>query len=187
MGDDVAVSLDLSNYELLWPTPLFVTEGERILRITGSSWKDQAKWLLTEALAGTTAVADFEEIPSHKDPAADPWATPANPWGAAHHGKDQCDWFEELIKRASELRHAAAPRPYWPQRHGSGVFPDGRTARDARQDFARLIGDFADNGYLAEVFGEYCVDSRRPARRLRGDRTPPGHPRSVAPDPGDVG
>lgn len=32
MGDDVAVSPDLSNYELLWPTTLFVSEGERILR-----------------------------------------------------------------------------------------------------------------------------------------------------------
>jgi hypothetical protein len=39
MGDDVAVSLDLSNYELLWPTSLFVSEGERILR-SMSSWQD---------------------------------------------------------------------------------------------------------------------------------------------------
>jgi hypothetical protein len=155
------VSLDLSNYELLWPTPLFVAEGERILRTTGSSWEDRAKWLLTEAIAGTTAVADFEEIPSHKDPAADPWTTTASPWGTARQadaGRNQHDWFEELIRRASELRHAAAPRPYWPQRYGSGLSPDGRTARDARQDFARLIGEFAGSGYLAEVFGEYCVD-----------------------------
>lgn len=158
-GDDKAVSLDLSNYELRWPTSLFVAEGERILRATDSSWKERAKWLMTEALAGTTAVADFEEIPSHKDPAAAPWATTASRWGTAHQaGKDQCDWFEELIKRASELRHAAAPRPYWPQRHGSGLAHDDHTTRDTRGDFARLIGEFASNGYLVEVFGEYCVD-----------------------------
>jgi hypothetical protein len=153
------VSLDLSNYELLWPTPLFVAEGERVLRTTGSSWEERAKWLLTEALAGTTAVADFEEMPSHKDPAADPWATTASRWGTVPHaGRDQCDWLEELVRRASELRHAAVPRPYWPQRHGSGLSPGDRAARDARWDFGRLIGEFADNGYLAEVFGEYCVD-----------------------------
>ncbi|WP_331741352.1 hypothetical protein OG763_45845 (plasmid) [Streptomyces sp. NBC_01230] len=146
MGDDKAVSLDLSNYELRWPTSLFVAEGERILQSTGSPWEERAKRLLTEALVGTTAVADFEEIPSHKDPAADPWATTASRWGTAHQaGKDQCDWFDELIKRATELRQAAAPRPYWPRRHGSGLSHDDRTPRETRQDFARLIG-------------EYCVD-----------------------------
>lgn len=32
MEDDVAVSLDLRNYELRWPAALFASEGERILR-----------------------------------------------------------------------------------------------------------------------------------------------------------
>jgi hypothetical protein len=71
---------------------------------------------------------------------------------------DKRDWFDQLVKRASELRHAAAPRPYWPQRRGSGLSHDGSTPRDTRRDFARLIGEIADSGYLVEVFGEYCVD-----------------------------
>ncbi|WTZ97803.1 hypothetical protein OG512_48625 [Streptomyces sp. NBC_01378] len=71
---------------------------------------------------------------------------------------DQHDWFTELVSRALELRHAATPRPYWPQRRGNGLSHDGSSVRDARRDFARLIGEFADNGYLAEVFGEECVD-----------------------------
>ncbi|MBG7704803.1 hypothetical protein HCJ76_43775 [Streptomyces sp. MC1] len=153
MGDDVAVSLDLNNYELLWPTELFVTEGERILRVTGHAREEQAKWLLTEAFAGTTAVADFEERPDHND---DPYAS-TGVWGRSN-ADARVDWFTELVNRASELRHAAAPRPYWPQRRGSGLSSDDRTTRDARQDFARLIGDFARDGYLVEVFGEYCVD-----------------------------
>ncbi|WP_158697796.1 hypothetical protein [Streptomyces prunicolor] len=52
MGDDVAVSLDLSSYELLWPALLFAADGECILRVTGRAWEEQAKWLLTEALGG---------------------------------------------------------------------------------------------------------------------------------------
>ncbi|WP_328952553.1 hypothetical protein [Streptomyces sp. NBC_00184] len=151
--------LDLGDYELRWPAVLFVSEGERVLRATGPSWEDRAKWFLTEAFAGTTAVTDFEEVPRHRDLADDPWATTASRWGSAQPtGRNQRDWLEELIKRASELRYAAAPRPYWPQRNGSDLVPDGRTARDTRQDFARLISEFADNGYLAEVFGEHCVD-----------------------------
>ncbi|MFF4796066.1 hypothetical protein ACFY2M_41845 [Streptomyces sp. NPDC001276] len=151
------MSLDLSNYELLCPAPLFVSEGERVLRSTGS-WQDRAKWLMTEALAGTTAVADFEDLPNHTAPTADPWATTATGWGTKRAVMDQHDWFTELINRASELRLAVAPRPYWPQRRGNGLAHNGSTARDTRRDFARLIGEFADTGYLVEVFGEECVD-----------------------------
>lgn len=75
IGEDVAVSLDLSNYELLWPTSLFVSEGERILRSSNTSWEDQAIWLMTEALADTTAVADFKDLPTHAAPMDDPGAT----------------------------------------------------------------------------------------------------------------
>jgi hypothetical protein len=45
MGDDAAVSLDLRNYELLWPAALFASEGERVLRASNPSWEDQAIWL----------------------------------------------------------------------------------------------------------------------------------------------
>ncbi|WP_331727717.1 hypothetical protein [Streptomyces sp. NBC_01176] len=158
MGNDDAVSLDLSNYELLWPTSLFVSEGERILRSMSSVWEDRAIWLMTEALAGTTAVADFEEVPSHSARTDDPWATTVSGWDTTRAGMDKHDWFTELVNRASELRHAVTPRPYWPQRRGSGLSHDGSTPRDTRRDFARIIGEFADNGYLVERFGEECVD-----------------------------
>ncbi|MFD7629788.1 hypothetical protein ACFV7Q_27825 [Streptomyces sp. NPDC059851] len=74
MSDYDAVSLDLSNYELTWPVSLFVSEGERIIASTGSSWADRAKWLTTEALSGSTAVADFGEMANHHE--VDPWAGP---------------------------------------------------------------------------------------------------------------
>ncbi|MGW2922844.1 hypothetical protein ACWDBF_33925 [Streptomyces angustmyceticus] len=143
------MSLDLSNYELLWPAPLFAAEGERILRVPGHAWEEQAQWLLTEAFAGTTAASDFKERSDHND---DPFVSTAG-WG---RDGQRIDWFTELVNRASELRHVTAPRPYWPQRHGTSS--GGHTERDARQDFARLIGDFDSNGYLVEVFGECCVD-----------------------------
>ncbi|WP_318653734.1 hypothetical protein [Streptomyces sp. VITNK9] len=151
------MSLDLSNYELRWPTSLFVSEGERVLRSPNTSWAEQAIWLLTEALAGTTAVADFENLPKHPAPSDDPWASTTPGWGQ-QGGMDKREWLTELVSRAAELRHAAEPRPYWPQRQGRGLSHDGSTSRDTRRDFARIISDFADNGYLVEVFGEECVD-----------------------------
>ncbi|MFJ1561316.1 hypothetical protein [Streptomyces mirabilis] len=152
------MSLDLSSYELLWPAALFVSEGERILRASDSSWEDRATWLMTEALAGTTAVTDFEQTPSQTS------VTDYNPWTSEPFetgiktGRDRWEWFTELVNRAGELRRATAPRPYWPQRCGSGLSHDGSTPRDTRRDFARIIGDFAHNGYLVEVFGEECLD-----------------------------
>lgn len=90
MSDDVVVSLNLSNYELLWPASLFISEGERVLRSAGS-WQDRAVWLMTEALAGTTAVADFEDLPNHTAPTSDPWATTATGWGTKRAVMDQHD------------------------------------------------------------------------------------------------
>lgn len=80
------MSLDLSNYELRWPAPLFVSEGERVLRSSNTSWKEQAVWLLTEALAGTTAVADFEDLPNRLAPSDDPWASTTPGWGKGQDG-----------------------------------------------------------------------------------------------------
>ncbi|WP_329138134.1 hypothetical protein OG552_29695 [Streptomyces sp. NBC_01476] len=152
------MSVDISNYELVWPASLFISEGERIVRSTGRFWEERASWLLTEALAGTTAVADFDELPSTKKGSDDPWATSSGSgWGIAEV-MDKRDWLAELIKRAPQLRHASAPRPYWPQRRGMGSSHDGSTPRDTRRDFARIIWDFADRGYLVEVFGEECID-----------------------------
>ncbi|MFD5104894.1 hypothetical protein [Streptomyces cinereoruber] len=148
-----AVIVDLSNYELVWPTSLFVSEGERILRTKGSrsSWEERVEWLLTEALVGSTAVADFQEVEA-----------PHGGWGSTresrYRGGTREDWFSELISRASEIRPAVAPRPYWPQRQGRGLSANGSTARDVRREFALIVSDFANNGYLVEQFGEECVD-----------------------------
>ncbi|MFD5192811.1 hypothetical protein ACFWMU_32665 [Streptomyces sp. NPDC058357] len=151
------MSLDLSNYELRWPAPLFASEGERVLRVPNRWWEDQAVWLLTEAFAGTTVVADFEELPNSPAPSDDPWASTTPGWGE-RQGRDKRDWLTELVGRASELRRAVEPRPYWPQRQGRGLSHDGSTPRDSRRDFERIVSDFADSGYLVEVFGEDCVD-----------------------------
>ncbi|WP_328505593.1 hypothetical protein [Streptomyces sp. NBC_00391] len=155
------MSLDLSNYELLWPAELLASEGERILhasdRTSDSSWVDRATWLITEALAGTTAVADFEELPDRDAPTDDPWSSTTPGWGS-QAGTGKREWFTGLVNRAAELRRAAAPRPYWPQRRGNGLLHDGSTPRDTRRNFARIVGEFEDKGYLVEVFGEECVD-----------------------------
>ncbi|WP_432104465.1 hypothetical protein [Streptomyces sp. bgisy091] len=154
------MSLDLSNYELRWPTALFVAEGEHALHAAGPSWDERVTWLLTEALVGGTAVADFAAISAAAQLSNDPWVTSASRWGTAHKTQkdEQSAWLKELLARASELQHATAPRPYWPQRQGQRAASVFRAERSPRKDFARLISAFAEDGYLTEAFGAYCVD-----------------------------
>ena len=117
MGDDVATSLDLSNHELLRPAELLVSEGERILRASDSSWVDRATWLITETLAGASAVADFEELPDRDAPTDDPWPSTTPGWGN-RAGTGKREWFTGLVNRASSGTRrppallAAAPRQW---------------------------------------------------------------------------
>lgn len=70
------------------------------------------------------------------------------------NGSGSPDWSTERAPARG------GPRPYWPQRRGSGLSHDGSTPRDTERDFARIVGEFEDKGYLVEVFGEECVDDR---------------------------
>ncbi|MEV3896487.1 hypothetical protein [Streptomyces anulatus] len=143
----------LNNYELRWPTALFVSEGHHLAHTNSTFWYDQVIWLLTEALVGTTAVADFKELPAESDTVDDPWSdlTP-------QRVVTQREWFTELISRAGELRKEFAPAPYWPQRRGHESSAAGGGPRNTRRAFVRIIKELFDSGYLSEAFGEECVD-----------------------------
>lgn len=147
--------VDLSSYELVWPTELFIAEGRRVGQPHSSSWSDRVAWLLTEALSGTTAMTDFEEAALVE---GDPWAL-ASALTRRSSADVQREWFTQLIDRAGELRHAAAPRPYWPQRHAEASLHTRSGPRDVRREFIRIVTEFENNGYLTEAFGQACIDS----------------------------
>lgn len=146
------MALDLSNYELAWPSELFATEGSRVARSQGVHWEDRVVWLLTEALVGSTAVSDFKDT--------------RNIFGERNSGTSdafiyQKQWITELIDRANELPHSSQPRPYWPQRQKRKTDSTPKP-KDARKEFFRLISNLDANGYLIESFGQECVDDDDP-------------------------
>jgi hypothetical protein len=59
------MAVDIRDYELAWPTELFVSEAERIDRSRAQSWTTRAEWLLTEAFASRSAAIDFEDLASN--------------------------------------------------------------------------------------------------------------------------
>lgn len=158
------MAVDLRDYELSWPTDLFVSEAERIDRLRAHSWTTRAEWLLTEAFASRSAAIDFEDLASKASEGG--WGT-ADPWCDSQRElvDHQREWFKELIHRAPELRHATAPRPYWPQRQAAASVAPG-VNHDARGQFVLTIREFEKNGYLAERFGEDCVDDPQDLEEL---------------------
>ncbi len=157
------MSVDLSMYELVWPTELFVSEADRIARSESTTWASRAAWLLTEAFSGMTAVSDFEDVAKTK--AARGWGkAKADPWEASETtwADPQLVWLVEIIQRAGELRHASTPRPYWPQRQAIATGkPAVGDPGSTRRQFTRVITEFEENGYLVEAFGQECVDDPR--------------------------
>ncbi|WAL74686.1 hypothetical protein OU787_26235 [Kitasatospora sp. YST-16] len=150
--------IDLSSYELVWPADLFVAEAGRIAALGRRDWVSRAEWLLTEAFQGSSACSDFESLPSTAPKSDDPWGAGADPWSQAPVLTQQM-WLRELIGRAQEIRQFTEPRPYWPHRNGQVAPTAPSDPVSVRFGFARLVMELLGNGYLAEHFGEECVDS----------------------------
>ena len=131
---------------------LFVSEGLRVVASGDQSWEERATWLMTEALVGTTAVADFEDSSLiHLRTDDNPWSTGSGQAFDQLSRITKKDWFTALVSGAGELRRASTPRPYWPLRNGGSQSADGRTVPDPRREFARMVREFEGNGYLVEA------------------------------------
>ncbi|WP_232247297.1 hypothetical protein [Kitasatospora azatica] len=150
--------IDLSNYELLWPADLFIAEANHIAASGRRDWTSRAEWLLTEAFQGSSACSDFENLPATASKADDPWGQPAPPAWVQAPVLTQRTWFRELADQAKEIRHFTEPRPYWPHRQGQVTPKTSAHPDSVRLGFARLVMEMHGNGYLAEHFGEECVD-----------------------------
>jgi hypothetical protein len=141
----VATTFDPEDYDLRWPPWLFVDEANRL--VGEDNWRIERddstevgpdiEWLLTEAFHSTAPVETFRQVP----------------WGR------QRLWVLQLMQKAASWPEPGTRRPYW----------SARTARHRRSPmdfqnvtagFIQLIREFEANGYLAQVFGQECVDER---------------------------
>jgi hypothetical protein len=141
----VATTFDRDDYEyeLRWPPQLFIDEANRL--VGEDNWRIERddstevgpdiEWLLTEAFLSTAPVETFRQVP----------------WGR------QRLWVLQLMQKAASWPEPGTRRPYW----------SARTARrspmgfeDVTRGFIQLIREFEANGYLAQVFGQECVDER---------------------------
>lgn len=162
------------DYQLIWPADLFRAEAAALLDRANSLLTDDVELLLEEAFAGETPRTDLATVTWPGMPHL------TNPWGGPG-GKDSHAraFLAHLALVADTLPRWSVPRPYWIRRHdqssGSAPVPlASRTLFDdleldpdrallLQTDWARLVDEFMDRGYLDKVAGRSCVDDPAPS------------------------
>jgi hypothetical protein len=137
--------LDLADYELVWPPELFIAEAGRIA-VRPRLGQEAVDLLLREAFRDDSAAEDISSL------------TGGSPFGSARVSPPAADVMTELAASAHLIRRAAAPRPYWPQRHGHRQLGPYLDQPGARRAFADLIRELEETGYLDQAFPRLCVD-----------------------------
>ncbi|MEV5747926.1 HNH endonuclease signature motif containing protein [Actinoallomurus sp. NPDC052308] len=141
--------VELSDYELVWPPHLFVEEAVRI--IGGSqrirSDNQAIKRLLEEAFRDENVADDFDRLTS-----------------SGFFGRNEpltltADQFvREIVARVHEIPMQSSPRPYWRRSSDGSKDQAAPDVERACREFAVLISEFAQNGYLDQAFPRGCVD-----------------------------
>lgn len=117
------------DYELLWPRDLFVAEAAAVNALPERCWSDGVERLLTEAFGSDVPRARFQA---------------------------DRDVLEALIREAPNLRVAAQPRPYFPER--AGINRGSVSLPAVIRRFTSIIAEFHTHGYLERAFPHTCVD-----------------------------
>jgi hypothetical protein len=147
-----------SHFELVWPKELFIEELDRSLndmngrplgRTDGGTadWKRDCAILLEEAFRYEEPKREFSQC------------VVPNVYFQSE-GTSQLDWLKALRAHAESLPVPQGRRPYWSSRRsGPPQQPDKRDLATTAQRIRDLVREFEDNGYLAQAFGQTCVDS----------------------------
>lgn len=174
------------DYELAWPPATFRAEATALADVPyDSSWTADAELLLEEAFTSSTPKDDLQTVTVHDLPAElmSPYGTPKNGWGPAAGDQKQV-FLRQLVHEADRLPHRTAPRPYWSSRRGTPPpvlppTPPAVRAEQLRRDWAAIVEDLLDRGYLDRVAPRDCVDDPRETHdRLGTDRLWPLQPGS---------
>jgi len=139
---------------------MFREELDRLLReskgrsrsptsLGGGDWHDQCELLLEEAFRYGEPKQEFDRCTL---------------FSTAFSSDDECepgqlDWLVSLKHYIKYLPLPQTRRPYWSQRKLQTSERAKLTFREAVRQMRDLITELEDNGYLAQAFGQYCVDN----------------------------
>ncbi|PBC35384.1 hypothetical protein CJ179_48190 [Rhodococcus sp. ACS1] len=159
--------MDLTDpeYALAWPREVFVAEANAMMKAERerTSFRANYELLLEEAFVGKAPMMDYSASPKstfarrpQPDPWDDPWSTKTTP---------DIPIVSELVRRADELVHPRARRPYFSRRNGTAPATDPRPPGEpdwasAKVRFSEFITRWQAIGYFGEVYPDGCDDVR---------------------------
>lgn len=152
------MTFDPDDYELRWPPQLFVDEVDRLRGRKNApigalfgrdrlEWASDMEWLLAEAFVSSVPAEAFK------------LAVSGGGWDGPRVEEPE-QWVSQLIREAAQWPEPRTRRPYWSIRTASRGTSIRLDLDQTVQAFVRLIDEFEANGYLAQAFGEGCVDDR---------------------------
>lgn len=150
------------DYQLRWPTKLFVQEAANLLNLRSeNNWDDRCTLLLRDAFVDYPTCGpldDMKELPSAL----------GREWGggpANNAFTPRQSFLRDLMSRADVLNEdPQAKRPLWRQRRG--VITESAASPPATLDllvsrFIELVNDLEWLGYFDRAFTKDCVDDQR--------------------------
>lgn len=124
---------------------------------------DDLEALLSEMFHSDDPVEEFRSLPSART-LPSPWETPI-PTDA--FWQDKKEWLRDLWRHCERLPQPSARLPYWSQRNKSNSRKSLDLAQTKRR-YVDMLTTLESAGYLANAFGEDCVDDPEPPRGTLG-------------------
>jgi hypothetical protein len=137
------------DYELAWPRELFVAEA-RAITSGSSECQDAVELLLEEAFSSDAPVHDFH----NEDSVAGFDVDFDRPVPAS--------LLRRLLSASARLPTRADPAPYWRRRRhipsSAGLADKPDRMRQLQTDWAHIVNDLQQRGYLDRIAPRPCVD-----------------------------
>lgn len=124
-----------SHFELRWPREIIVEELDRLLANSYARNEEECQLLLQEAFRYEEPLQEFDRH------------------------VDELEWLTALRRCVEYLPTPREHLPYWSNRHALSRERKRLDFSDTARSVRDLITEFEASGYLAQAFGQECVDS----------------------------
>lgn len=170
------MSVERSELQLVWPSPLFAAEATELLD-DGLDDEDTLGWLLAEAFADDRGYRLFSELYRQKswfalDNALNSLSVATGQTAIADEQRTRdpaSDLVRDLVRTIDSLPRYR-PRRYYSQRRCRRQPDPALTLPELKAEFARTVRQMEDVGYLEDAFGSRCPDARDDDPAAEGQR-----------------
>lgn len=146
-----------SHFELKWPKDVFKDELDRLLR--DSSQQPRSRMSLSDSEWHEECELLLEEAFRYEEPKQEFGRCVLTTAFGENDTPSQVEWLLSIQRYAQYLPLGQQRRPYWSQQRSRTSADRKLSLREVSRQIRDLIAEFEAKGYLAQAFGQYCIDS----------------------------